>query len=701
MMRMIFLLLLAFSVVLAVELSDEQREYIAQNPTIKVQNESDYIPINFNHRGKPTGYSIDYIKLLAQKVGLEVEVIKDRSWNEYLQMAQEGEIDIILNVVQNSQRQRYLNFTQPYLQLYPSIFSRQSDRINSIDQLKGKVLAVPNGYYFIPLLEENYPDIKILLTNGNLDSLRAVESGRADATVGLAYTMQELARTHFIEGVKVSGDFYIQQMDKYFEKMGVIKQKPLLYEIIQKAIESVSYEEERFLRNKWLEYSDRSIQINGLQLSKEEVEYLKQKEELKLCIDPHWMPFESLQNGKHIGMSADYIELIQEVIPIKIKLVPTKNWTQTLDLAKNRECDILSLAMKTKSRSEYLDFTQPYLDIPLVIATTNDKFFIDSIEQLEGKKVAMVVGYSFTEILQNFYPKIKIISVENVKEGLDKTIEGEVYGFIDTIATIGYQFQKNYVGELKIAGRFDYSWKLSIATRNDEPLLVGIFDKALLTIEENTKQEILNRWISISYNQSNNFKYFYHIVSVLAIVLLFLMYRQYMLKRYNNQLQFLSTHDNMTQVFNRMQLDKCLDIEIARANRTMETFCIIIFDIDDFKKINDTYGHQVGDTIVVKVAQLIIQSIRKIDIFGRWGGEEFLLIAPTTNIDGATQLTQKIIDIVASEKFHNDITITISAGIAQYQFGESEKELFIRADEALYKAKNSGKNRVEINIFGK
>ena len=701
MMRTIFLLLLAFCALLAVELSDEQREYIAQNPTIKVQNESDYIPINFNHHGEPKGYSIDYIKLLAQKVGLEIEIVQGHSWNEYLMMAQEGELDVLLNIVKNPQRQRYLNFTPPYLELYPSIFSQKNNRINSIEQLNSKVLAIPHGYYFIPYFEQKYPEVKILLTSSNLDSLRAVESGKADATVGLAYTMQQLIRTHFIEGVSISGNLHIGNMAGFFERIGVAKENKLLFEILMQAMQEVTYEEEKELRQRWLEYSHASIRDSGVKLTKEEMEYLNQKGVLKLCIDPHWMPFESLQEGKHIGMSADYIAMIEKLLPIAIELVPTQSWGETLQLAQNRECDILSLAMKTPQRSKYLDFTQPYLDIPLVIATTNDKFFIDSMEQLNGKRVAMIEGYSFTEIFQNLYPQIEIVKVQSVEEGLEKTLRTDVFGFIDTIATIGYQFQKNYIGELKIAGRFDYSWKLAIATRNDEPQLVGIFDKALRMIDQNTHQEILNRWISVSYEPQQNFKYLYHILFGLAIVLLFLLYRQFMLKRYNTKLEFLSTHDSMTQVYNRMQLDKSLEIEMERANRTMQTFCVVVFDIDDFKKINDQYGHQVGDNVLKEVSKTIKESIRKIDIVGRWGGEEFLLIAPNTDLDGAVQLTQKIISYIANLKFDHAIKLTISAGVAQYQHGECQNELFMRADEALYRAKKNGKNRLEINTFGK
>ena len=98
----------------------------------------------------------------------------------------------------------------------------------------------------------------------------------------------------------------------------------------------------------------------------EESAYLKEKKQITMCIDPNWMPFENIENGKHVGMSSDFMKLFEKQIGIPIVLVPVKTWTESIELAKQRKCDILSLVMETKERREYLKFTRPYISASIL-----------------------------------------------------------------------------------------------------------------------------------------------------------------------------------------------------------------------------------------------------------------------------------------------------------------------------------------------
>jgi len=131
-----------------------------------------------------------------------------------------------------------------------------------------------------------------------------------------------------------------------------------------------------------------------------EKKYLIDKKTIKLCIDPNWMPYESFKDGKYVGISSDFFKLAEKKLNLNIDLVETKSWDETLKLAKNRECDIISLSMKTESRAKYLNFTKPYLKTPLVIATKNNALFIDDFKSLKGKNLAITKGYAFREILE-------------------------------------------------------------------------------------------------------------------------------------------------------------------------------------------------------------------------------------------------------------------------------------------------------------
>ncbi|MDD2896496.1 MAG: ABC transporter substrate-binding protein [Aliarcobacter sp.] len=273
-------------------------------------------------------------------------------------------------------------------------------------------------------------------------------------------------------------------------------------------------------------------------LNKEEKTYLEKKESIKMCVDPDWMPFEKIEKNKHVGIAADYIKLIEKKINKTITLVPTKTWSESLEYGKNRACDIFSLVMKTPQREKYLNFTKPYLELPLVVAADINTPFVDNILQIKDKKLAMVKDYAFAEILESKYPDIQFINVQNLNEGLELVRKGQVYGFIDTLASIGYNIQNNYIGQLKIAGKFDETWELGIASRNDEPILNTIFNKAIKDISLSQKQEILNKWISINYQKKIDYTFFYKmlVTSIIIILIIVLIYRHYLLKKLNSQL---------------------------------------------------------------------------------------------------------------------------------------------------------------------
>ena len=117
-------------------------------------------------------------------------------------------------------------------------------------------------------------------------------------------------------------------------------------------------------------------------------------------------------------------------------------------------------------------------------------------------------------------------------------------------------------------------------------------------------------------------------------------------------------------------------------------------DIDHFKKINDTYGHLAGDQVLVSLATFISESIRSKDIFARWGGEEFILILQSEDIEAATELGRRLLARVEEKEFEVVGHITISIGVTSYSPGDSPMEVVLRADEALYHSKNKGRNRI-------
>ncbi|GFO70211.1 diguanylate cyclase response regulator [Geomonas limicola] len=173
------------------------------------------------------------------------------------------------------------------------------------------------------------------------------------------------------------------------------------------------------------------------------------------------------------------------------------------------------------------------------------------------------------------------------------------------------------------------------------------------------------------------------------------------LKKANELLKRLTNIDHLTNLFNRRYLAEILDGEFFRARRNKEELSLIIFDIDYFKKVNDTFGHQNGDVVLSAVAQLAQRQLRAYDSAARYGGEEFVLVIPGTGLAGAVMAAERLRQAVLEHTFPSpmeDLTVTISLGVATYPAPnvDSVDSLFRRADEALYRAKQNGRNRVEV-----
>lgn len=244
---------------------------------------------------------------------------------------------------------------------------------------------------------------------------------------------------------------------------------------------------------------------NKFYLTPIEQEYLKKKKVINMCVDPDWMPFEKIENGQHIGMAADYFNIIKEKTNLDIELIKTTSWSESLDFTKQRKCDILSFLMTTPERKKYLDFTTAYFKAPIVMATKSDVPFINDFNSLKEKKLGLPKGYAFIEVLRVDYPDLTIVEVDNIDDGLKKVVQGEIYGYIGTLATIGYSFQKKFTGELKISGKFDGTWDFSVGVRNDDPILLNIFQKAVNSIDKESEQKILNKWLSINYVKETDY----------------------------------------------------------------------------------------------------------------------------------------------------------------------------------------------------
>jgi len=241
-----------------------------------------------------------------------------------------------------------------------------------------------------------------------------------------------------------------------------------------------------------------------VQLTQEEREWLDTYDgRIRIGADFDYVPMDFInQWNEHDGIAEDYFRLIERKLNIRFKRLNTESWKELLETAKKGDIEIIKCIVKTPERSEYLQFTQPYLEIPAVIVSRNDvKSDSLTLKDLAGKKTAVNDGYFMHEIIRNRYPGISIIPVKSNAELFEVISTGSVDFIISDMPSISYFVKKNGIANLKIAGYTGEMYKLAIAAGKDLAILNSILSKTVDSITEEEKERIESKWISVEYRR--------------------------------------------------------------------------------------------------------------------------------------------------------------------------------------------------------
>ena len=493
-------------------------DYLNNHKIITIANEMDWAPFDYNEFGKATGMSIEYIQLLLHKLGINYNFVNGYTWPELLQQFKEHKIDVMPAFYRSKDRESFTNFTTPYHQGKLALYTLKG---NKLTNFKDKKIGTEASDASLKMINKYFSSSIIVKSTSSNILFQNLLQKKVDAII-----CNPLLIKHYMsdkEEIKIEAIRTLDLTQKEHQLIslyiGVNKQEPLLYSLLQKAINTLTEKEIKDLQEKWIKKTNYKI----LTLTSNEKEYLKNKQ-ITMCIDPEWMPFEGFENNKHTGISADFFKKIQSYIDSNIQVIKTDSWAESIELAKNRKCDILSLAMPTPSRQKYMNFTTPYLKMPLVLATGVNVPFINDFLLLKDKRIGITKDYAFSEILKRKYPNLILVDVQNIHDGLNKVKQGELFGFIGTIASISYVFQTDFIGELKVTGKFDEKWELGIAVRNDDNLLFSILQKAVNRLDKESKREILNKWIAVNYEQKIDYSLVWKVLITAILIILIILY---------------------------------------------------------------------------------------------------------------------------------------------------------------------------------
>lgn len=700
-------------------LSPEEQAFLQANPMIRVANELDWPPFDFVENGKPAGFVMDYIALITEMVGIEIEVVNGFAWSELLTMGREKKIDLFPGIWQTPERQAFLKFTQPYMSL-PKVLVAVNDDLNaysSLEAMVGKKIALTEGYGTTELVMAEHPGPDYVIVPNNASGLEQLAMGRVDGFVGSLGVINHIVKKHFISDVKVVME--VKLSSNFPLQMAVRNDWPILQRILDKAIENISTEQYQGLVEKWIGTIGAVGAPQKLDsLTLEERRYLEKKKNLCIRIENgEDQPYERVsESGNYEGIVAQFYQLIGEKlnIPIKWKVAtPTQLGPRRMD---QQQCDLISVVMTTDDiKIPDLRLTDPYIEYPLVIATDHRALFIDSLENVSEKRIGLVDNAPFYELLTSHYPGIQFELVPSLHQGLVEVQKGNLFGVIDTAPKVGFQIQDQQLLDLKISGEIPHKVAFKVGIPKENPLLFSIMEKAIHSLTPEEKRQIFHNWIRITYQKGIDYRLLGKLGAGLFLIVAFFLYRQVSVTRYNRKLFALNSElktankkleeisfiDGLTGISNRRRFDEVLTMEWQRCERNQHRLSLIMMDIDYFKRYNDRYGHLAGDGCLKLVAQAL-KAVpgRNSDFAARYGGEEFAVILPDTDEEGAHEIAKKILNTVRNLKIpHEDSLVrefvTVSLGVCTVtpRRNMEPKTLVDCADQQLYRAKKEGRDR--------
>jgi len=486
----------------ALSLSDVEQAWIKAHPRIRVHNETAWPPFNFAEDGQAKGYSIEFMNLVARNVGLEVDYITGPSWGEFLEMMKRGELDVMLNIVKTPERQKYLLYTRPYADNPNTILSRRGAPYDNLEQLFGKTISVPKGFFYEEILKREYPKIKLHLVKDTLETMKAVTFGKADAALGELAVFNHLLGKHLMTDLVVSGEVKMGNPEYALLNIAARKETPLLASILDKGVRSVTLEEIGAIQRKWLgDIRASKSKAVAVRLTEVEKVWLAAHQDIRLGFDLNYPPFEfKADDGAFSGISSDYVRLINERLGTNIEIVPGLNWSEVISGIKAHTVDMLAAASASPERQKYMLFAQPHLKFPIVILTRQDYPFVASLDDLAGKKVALTKAFAVTEHIQRDFPKIIPHAVTSPLQALQAVSVGNAEAAVMNLAVATHFLTRRSITNIKVAAPAELDNPgMGFAVRSDWPQLVAILDKVMASITPEEEAEIRSKWISIRY----------------------------------------------------------------------------------------------------------------------------------------------------------------------------------------------------------
>jgi len=517
-------------------LTAEEQAWIKNNTIVTLAPDPGFTPIEFiDVDGKYKGIVADYLKLIEKTTGLTFDIIPTKNWEEAVQLIKTNKAQVMgMNLI-TPETLEYLTFTHKFIDFPTVIIGKQgAENRRSFEEFKGSTIHVVKGYPSEQYLKDHYPDLDIKTVSSLAEGVNKVSFGEIEYFSGympaVSYHMEKQA----IGNVKIVMTIKSEFIDS---GMAVRKDLPVLRNILDKALNNISKEDKRAIHKRWLSMALKKTY--DLQLTKEEKAWLRQHSTISVGGPKAFPPFNYFDKaGRFHGIAADYMKIISERIGVQLDIQSNLPWPEVLKRSKERTLDVISCTARSPERESFLSFSQPYLSSPMVIFVEQNAPFIGGLQDLTGKKVAVIKRGVTYDWLQRDQIQIKPHFVKTPLEGLTAVSLGVADAFIGNLAASSHIVLKAGLSNVKIGAPTSYDdYQLFIGVRKDWPELVGIVNKVLNNMTQDEKLRISRKWVSLKSENVIDYALVWKIAIGMGSVIIIIIIWAFQVQRQKSALQ--------------------------------------------------------------------------------------------------------------------------------------------------------------------
>jgi diguanylate cyclase (GGDEF)-like protein len=647
-----------------------------------------------DEHGRKSGYGYEYLQKISYFTGWKYEYVYG-SFKELIEMLENGEIDVMSDISYSDERAKVIDYsTLEQGQEYYYIYTYRNDDITSgsLELLNGTKVGINAASFQIQIFKDwcgkNNIDCEIVEYESSSDR----ESDLADGKISAMVTTGDDPGDDFSPIAMIGRGSY------YF---GVNKKRPDILKAINEAMAEIQSIDPYYNERLSQKYTTSSMVVKRA-LTDDDIEFVEQYGDITIGYLVDYMPYCGVDSitGKPDGLLGDMLEYFRDSYGLEIKTTFFESYWDMMDALYNGDIDI-----SFPNIGDYGIAENTSEMISESLLSTTMVAIMGNTQQKDSYKIAISMADPFQSQYASIYcTDDSYVYYDSIVDCINAVASGKVdYTIVESakIDEIEYALENKKIQKIDLREAID----VSFAVKHGNTQLLTILNKCILAVDDS---RIFNSLIS---NSQQNNKYtandfmrehivalFVIVTAVLGIIIAILVSHFISMKQskkkiteaYNQitSVRWEADHDTLTGLLNRASYQSVSD----ELKYSKQPIALLVVDVDQFKKINDTYGHKVGDKALMRVATTLTQGFRVEDYIIRYAGDEFVVIMNNFSVEGKQAIASKIdkINTLLQNPTEDMPGISVSVGIAFSECGFDES-LFINADKALYTTKENGR----------